>query len=438
MFHGWRLSGLSCGGNILLQGGGVYILNALIEPLTAAHGWSRGDIGTGQAIAAFVGMCSASLLTWLTLRVSIRALATLGALAGAAGYALMGVTDSLPVFIAALAVVWSAGQAFGGAVANTLMSRWFIRYRGRAFGIVNMGTSLSGAVLPMAVFLLMQVVSMRTALWMLSGILLCVAVPLCWRWVRDPDEMGLEPDGDAPAAGIGGSAGNATGDGCNSSGANDGTAATQAAREKELRIPWSTLARTPDVWRVGLAFAIGIMMAAGLVGQLKPKFADSGFDDGTAMLLMSFTALCGAGGKYLWGWVADRISALAAAKLLIIMSMASLTLHFAPQHIAVVLLFAVVAGSCMGGYWTMFPSVTAHVFGRRSFSAVYSFLLLFVSLKSVGYYIVGYSHRTTGSYDMAYVFFIVMLGVALAALHGTRMETPQAPLLQPAPTRDSA
>lgn len=404
MFHGWRLSGLSCCGNILLQGGGVYILNALIDPLTAAYGWSRGDIGTGQAIAAFAGMISASLLTWLTLRVSIRTLTTLGAVAGAAGYALMGSTESLPVFISALALVWSAGQAFGGAVANALMSRWFIRFRGRAFGIVNMGTSLSGACLPMAIFLLMRVVEMRTALWMLSGLLLFVAAPLCWMWVRDPGQMGFAPDGESMEA------------------------APPSTTAHEESIPWSTLVRMPDVWRVGIAFAIGIMMAAGLVGQLKPKFADSGFSDGAAMLLMSFTALCGAGGKYIWGWISDRISALTTAKLLMGMSMLSLTLHFAPQNLFVVLLFAVTAGSCMGGYWTMFPSVTAFVFGRRRFSAVYSFLLLFVSMKSIGYYIVGYSHRTTGSYDMAYLFFIITLGLALMVLQFTRQqESPPAP-----------
>lgn len=41
------------------------------------------------------------------------------------------------------------------------MSNWFERCRGRAFGIANLGTSLSGAILPFVALLLLEFFSLE-------------------------------------------------------------------------------------------------------------------------------------------------------------------------------------------------------------------------------------------------------------------------------------
>lgn len=49
----------------------------------------------------------------------------------------------------------------GGVIGNALMSNWFERCRGRAFGIANLGTSLSGAILPFVALLLLEFFSLE-------------------------------------------------------------------------------------------------------------------------------------------------------------------------------------------------------------------------------------------------------------------------------------
>ena len=73
-------------------------------------------------------------------------------------------------------------------------------------------------------------------------------------------------------------------------------------------------------------------------------------------------------GKYAWGWVCDRTTPLFATKLLFLCNTLSLARIFLPHT-----LFNVIPvrggdyGVCMGGIWTVFPSVVAYLYGKKRF-----------------------------------------------------------------------
>ena len=114
MFHGWKLSLLGSGGNFLLHGGLIYMMNAFTEPLAAARSWERGDIGVAMSVAALCGALSMPLLSSLSLRMSLRLLMTLGALIGGASVIVMGQARSLGLFTLFFSIAWINAQAFGG------------------------------------------------------------------------------------------------------------------------------------------------------------------------------------------------------------------------------------------------------------------------------------------------------------------------------------
>jgi len=396
MFYGWRLAGFGFLGNFMIQGGGVYILNALIEPLSDLHGWSRGDMGTSLAIASCLSMLSISVFSSLALRVQLRILMALGAAMGAFGFWLMGQTNNLLLFTAGLTLIWVGGQACGGAIANALVSNWFIQHRGKAFGLVNMGTSMSGAVLPMVTLFLLHKYDVATTTSILAFATFML-LPASLLLVRDtPESMNMFPDG-IPTL--------------NKSGKQENS---------RIIIPWKKLVRMPNCYRLGLIFGFGLMIVAGVVGQLKPRFSDLGFSEYVAMSLMCLTALCAAIGKYIWGWITDRIPPIKATRLLILSTIVGLFFAFLPPHPVSVLLFAIYTGGCVGGFWTVFPAVTAAVFGRAAFVSVYRFLSLFVVMKSLGYYVMGISYDLTHGYDVGFAFFIGCLILAFLLTFGLK------------------
>ena len=111
---------------------------------------------------------------------------------------------------------------------------------------------------------------------------------------------------------------------------------------------------------------------------------------------MCLTALLGAVGKYAWGWVCDRTTPLFATKLLFLCNALSLACIFLPHTLFNVILFVVGYGVCMGGIWTVFPSVVAYLYGKKQFPHVYKYISLFVAVKSLGYAAVGLSPQPHG------------------------------------------
>ena len=283
MFYGWKLATIGSCGNLLLQGSVFYTMNAFIEPLVELHGWSRAGIGLSMTFASAMMTLSMPIGIMLTNKISIRLLMTLGAFIGGLSYVGLGYVDDIRLFAALFAIVWVCGQICGGVVATMLMNRWFAAYRGRAFGLVNMGTSLSGAFLPFVALVLVDTLGVSWAFSILGG-LAFLLFPLCWRIIRNtPEDIGLAVDGVAanPFA---------------------------AAREEEKVIPmnWRELVTSRQMWIIGVSFGIGLMAVGGVLSQLKPRFVDTGMSSYVAMGFMCLTALLGAVGKYAWGWVCDR------------------------------------------------------------------------------------------------------------------------------------
>ncbi|MFI3271192.1 MAG: MFS transporter [Pseudomonadota bacterium] len=398
-FYGWKLSWFSCLSNFCLQGSGVYLMNALIQPLNEAYGWSRGELSLTMGLGSFCGIASMSLLMMLAKYTGLRAMMLAGAAIGSLCIILLGQLTELWAFSVAFTLLWICGQACGGAISNVLMTNWFSKKRGEAFGIANFGTSFSGAILPFVMLALLHCFGIPTATFFVGAVCMCVLVYLGWKLVRDdPKVLGMHPDGEEPAT----------------------TESELAPAKTEERLSWAALFKTTPATRIGFAFAFGLMTAAGVVSQLKPRFSDLGFSDYSSMALMCLTALCAALGKYLWGWVSDHIPVMFAARMLFICNILGLFIAFLPVNIYSSLAFAVGCGVFLGGFWTMYPAVVAHVFGKEHFSEAYSYTSVFVVLKSVGYVAMGMSFEYFMTYDMAFLFFGAMLFIGFVLLTNIR------------------
>lgn len=398
-FYGWKLSWIICLGNILLQGFGIYVMNALIEPLSAAYGWTRGGMGLALGVAVVCATISVPLLSGLAEKIGLRNTMLLGAITGGAATMLMGIASQLWLFTIFFSLVWIAGQACGGAIGNGLVSNWFLNYRGRAFGIVNVGTSFSGVVMPVMVLMLVEATGLRAALCITGGLIVLTMVPLILLFVRDsPEEMGLRPDGGTAVAPV------------NAQGAH--------APFKTISIPLAHLFHSFKANQIGMAYGLGMMMSGGVVSQLKPRFTDLGFDDMTAMGLMAVCTLCAAFGKFGWGFLSDRAGALKAAKILFAWNSVGMALAFLPVSVGSMFIFSAIAGFGMGGFWTSFPTVVAYIYGREKFLSAYRYVAGYGLLRAFGYVIIGWSSQLTGSYGGAYLFFLAAAVAAFFCMCG--------------------
>lgn len=372
--------------NMLMQGACLYCMNAFMEPLCAANGWSRGELNFGLGAAALAGQIAMPWAAAVSAKRSLRLLMTAATLAAGASCCLMGLTGSIWIYTALSIVLWVASQ-FCTVGASALMSSWFVRHRGLALGLATSGTSLSGVILPFIALLLIERFGIARA-YLCLGAGLCLLSPLCWRLIRrSPALLGLYPDGEKPPQNA------------------------PAAKEKAA-VSWAELARAWPAWCIGISFGMALMTGAGFFSQVKPRFADLGMGDYAAMLLASIAALCGTLAKFLWGWICDKTTPLLAARLLMLSAFLSMGLTFLPQSLVTMLAFGVFFGLSIGGLWVVLPDLASYWFGAENFLPYYKFITIFILIRALGFPAMGLSYNLCGSYFYADIFFTACLALS--------------------------
>ena len=406
-FYGWYIVAVAFMANFMAVGTYFYILNAFMQPLCDLRGWTRTDMNGALAVGSLFRFIFEFLFGTIIPRVGVRRLMTTGAfIAGVSFIFLLRVT-ALSHFYILFTFLCLGCSAYGGIVANTAVNNWFSVKKGTALGIATAGMSLSGAMLPFIAMLLILHIGIQGASLGI-GLTIVITGMAAGFVVRDwPESYGLYPDGILPLA---------------RQQQNPHMVMTAVSVDpvpthpnphlKENQYtPFYTpalLFRTPAFWKLGFGFPLLMMGVVGVMSQLKPRFADIGFSDMTAMGLMSITAFIGAIGKYVSGKLCDRFEPKQVVVWFAFANVGGLGLMFLKGMMPAVVLFMIIFGFAMGGIMSTYPIMVADMFGRRSFPAVMRIFALFFILQLGGYIIAGQSFDHFGSYDAAYGIYIVM------------------------------
>lgn len=407
--------------NFMSVGTGFYLMNAFMEPLCEAHNWTRTDISMAPGYAIFFGLLAQMVYGTIVNRVGARALMLLGSIVSGIAFFLLIRSEVLGLFYLFFIVLFVGNAAYGGIVANTAVNNWFIVKRGRAIGLATAGVSFSGAVLPLMAMVLILKVGMGTASLIISLMVVLVG-PAAWLIVRNwPEDQGLHPDGIDPTL----KTENASYPRKRGQAISPSPGASHIP-PGQIKAPWPIrrLVQSGAFWKLGAAYALLTACAVGVMSQLKPRFADIGFNDLTAMWLMAATAFFGALGKYIWGIICDHFETRRVAALVAVLNGVGLTFAFLQGSQTALILFIVIFGFTMGGIMSTYPIIIADFFGRQAFPSVIRFTSLFLVLQMMGFFIAGQSFDRTGSYGFAYALFFIF-DLAAAVLIWSARKSPE-------------
>ena len=404
VFYGWYIVLMAFTANFMAAGTGFYLMNAFMEPLCEARQWTRTDISLAPGYATVFGLMAQMVFGTIVNRVGVRTLMLAGSFAGGLAIFLLFRSQSLWQFYLFFIILYIANAAYGGIVASSSVNNWFVIKRGQAMGLATAGVSFSGAVLPPVAMIMIIRMGMEPASTIIALMVMLVG-PFAWLVVKNwPEDMGLYPDGMDPltdAAALPKSL--KPGQGVSPSPG----ASFIPPGQPELSWPFRRLVRNNAFWKIGMAYALLTAAAVGVMSQLKPRFADIGFDDMSAMWLMAGTAFAGAVGKYAWGIICDHVEIRRVAALVAVLNGTGLLFAFIQGSAMALILFVVIFGFTMGGIMSTYPILIADYFGRKAFPSVVRFTSLFLVVQMVGFYLAGQSFDRTGSYGFAYTLFFI-------------------------------
>lgn len=204
LYYGWIVVGASVFIAFVSvgprNGFGVFV-----NPMRQEFGWSFGLI----SLAATIGMLANGLFQpfagWAYDTLGARKVIVVGLAIGGFCTLLLSLTPNLLFLIMVFGVIAPIGvSASSLTTMGALLSRWFRRRRAIALGIGTAGASLGGLVLVPFTAYLIEATDWRTTWLVLGATLLVLGVPVACLLRNDPEDLGLQPDGDQkPSKGAG-------------------------------------------------------------------------------------------------------------------------------------------------------------------------------------------------------------------------------------------
>ncbi len=417
-YYGWVVVAVA----FVTMGIGVNIrtsFSLLFPPILDEFGWSRGETAGAFSVGFLVSAAIAPLLGVVMDRLGPRWINPIGAVLVSAGLILATFTSRPWHLYLTLGVLVTGGTVTFSYIGHSMfLPHWFVRRRGLAIGIAFSGVGAGSIILFPLIQSIIGGAGWRQACWMLAALLLAVVLPLNFLLQRQrPEDLGLRPDGEAPAAAEDGSAA----DGGEEVGTELGTEGgrTGDSRQEAEFQQWTlrrALGSSPFWWIAAAYFCALTAWYMVQVHQTK-YLIEIGIGPETAAFALGLVGLTGIAGMIGLGYLSDRagrewawtIAGLGFAACYVIL------LLMQNQSSLLLMYLMVTAQGALGyGLASVYGAIPAEIFQGRSLAKIFGMLSLAAALGAgFGPWMAGAVQDATGSYVPA---FLIALAASLASI----------------------
>jgi len=419
-FYGWIVLASASSTQVVRNASASLTLAVFIYPLAADPelGWSRTLIAGAASVGGLAASVLSPLVGWLVDRYGARlVLASSVFIMGLATISLAWATIPIffYIFYGISRVIFASPIPIG---ASVVVSRWFIRMRGRTNGILFASHSIGLVAFPLVASAVIAGYSWREA-WVVLGALVWIIalIPVTFFIVQQPEDLGLRPDGD-PEEDPGQDA------------SDDATAEEAAPSVEEPAWTRREAMKTPALWILAVGVGTLFLVQAGINTHLAALLRDEGLSVFLSGVGLSLSAAFMGAGSLAWGWIAERFPVryvlAAVAATVALPSLLFLTADTTLEGLA----YSALLGFGVGGILSVPPIAYADYYGRRSLGAIRGVTEPFTSLgQAISTVAAGLVFDLTGSYDIALTTFASLGGLTAVALLFAR------PPLRPAAAR---
>ena len=397
IFYGWAIVAVVFITSTTAGGIGSCVQSVFFEPMRTSLGMSAASVSAVTSLRTVVMALSAPVIgPFVDRRSGARVMMSLGAVGGGLALIAMPAVRSPWQLFVTLGLLYGVSQALLGAqvVTPVVIAKWFVRHRGRAMAIAVMGISMGCALMTPISRSLIDALDWRGA-WVALGIFMIVALtPLTALVIRrQPEDLGLQPDGiEAPAASTG--------------------AASAAALEISYTLRQAL--RIPSAWLLtGAQMLVSFGTGPVLLHQV-PYMQDKGFSDGLAAWVVTVFAVSSLTAKPIYGFLAERIPPRYLAMFAFAGAGAGLSILRIADSTPLLFAYAIAYGLNFGSFVLLMNILWADYFGRASLGAIRGFFApAAMVISATGPILGGYLKDVSGSFDGA---FLVYSGAWLTAV----------------------
>ena len=393
-FYGYNI----VAAGFIIQGvciGAMFTYGVFFREFQAEFGWSRAMISGGSSLAFLIMGAAGILAGRLNDRIGPRVIIVVSGISFGLGYLLMSRMQALWQLYLLYGLLVGIGLSTHDVITLSTVARWFHRRRGMMSGIVKVGTGAGQLLVPLIATSLIAVFGWRNAYLMIGTVSMLALVAAALVLRRDPQALGLMPDGDNQ--GPSGSEGES---------AEDGISLEAAVRSRQF-------------WTICIAeFAIFFCLLT-IIVHIVPHATDLGLTPTSAAAVLATIGGVSMLGRLVMGTWNDRIGGKRSLIICFILLLSSLLWLQVADVAWMLFLFAVVYGLAHGGFFTVMSPMIAELFGTGSHGLLFGLVLAGGTIGgAIGPVLAGRAFDVTGSYRLVFwvLTALVVLGFILIFL----------------------
>jgi len=378
--YGWVIVGAGAL-MIFVTYGLIYSYSVFFKPLADYFQWDRAYGSLIYPLSVIIRGAAAIGTGWLADKYGARKTMVFCGVMMAAGYLFSSQVSALWQFFLAYAVVEAIGVSGIFGIALAIASRWFIKNRGRALGIVASGSGLGTLlIVPITERLInayqwsqtFLIVGIAAGVLMVGGALL----------LREP------PQAVQPTA------------------KQEKSSATLGGALKDTRY-----------WLVMLCFLLFLFATQIVLVHLVNYATDVGIDPLVAATFISVVGGVSLVGRLSTGVIAEKIGLYKSLWLICIFQGIAFVLLLFTRSAWMFYIFAVFFGVAYGGEVTQIPLVISRFFGTRVMATLMGVVLFITGFGgAAGPWIAGKIYDVTGSYNWAFIIGIIASALCIMAV----------------------
>lgn len=372
--HAWRILIVATVGVAINANSSVlYAFGAMVLPLQAAFGWSRGELQFAISFLFAGAVVGTQAAGWLNLRYGMRrvTLCSLGALA----LGLLALTQlgaSIAWLYGGLLLLPLASLGVTQVSWTQLVSLWFKHNRGLALAVVLSGTGLAAMGLPSAITWAVGHWGWQAGFVLLALLTALGALPLaaCWMALPAPAPATVLPAGLAPVEAV------------------QGRSFGQAIRH------W-------PFWGLNVGLVLVVAAVVGLITSTVPLLRDKGLSAADAAQVFGGFGISLLIGRGVVGYLLDRLWAPGVAAVsLALPALGCLLLSQAPPSaLGWLSLATALMGLGAGAEFDIAAFLVARYYGLRDYGRIFGLHLgLITAGSAVAPLLFGALYQHTGHY----------------------------------------
>ena len=373
-------------------------LSVFIKPITNEFDWNRSDLAGAVTIGTIIGGIVASFVGPILDRFGPRWILSFSFLFLGTLVILLGQVEALWHFYIITICTRVLIQGFINITCQTVVARWFLKLRGRAMAMANMGQRFGTGVIPyftQSIVINQDWRSAARSIGILTWILTLIPTTM---WLkRKPQDMGLLPDGKLLN--------------------NTDLDEENNINNYEISYTLKDALKNRTFFILGGIATIASFVATGVNFNMIPYLTDIGMPADQAVAILLIWSLSGIPGLLIVGFLAERFSnklILFGCYSLITFGVMLLT---SIDTFADGIIFAILHGGSFGTSLLLQNLILANYYGPDSLGTLRGAIIPFqMTGNSIGPLVATIIYDTQGSYSQAMNLYIFLLFLILVAI----------------------